>query len=155
MSSETLELEIRARIKQLEGELRLLRDVLAAGSNGGGGDGHPELYDPPGARAAAVAAVRDHAETFRPRKAKKAGGPRLGSRERDVLDTLEQNPEGLTIAQLAAAMDSSDKYLYRAMPRLLERGLVHTSSVPAGTKIEDRSELGSEPTWFLAPVVKS
>lgn len=96
----------------------------------------------------------------RPRKPAAEPTPRQqkpGSREAEVLLTLQANPGGLTIPQLAALMPgSSEKYLYRGMPRLLRLGRVKARNqdgvdIPAGTQDERFRQLaGHNPRWYLA-----
>lgn len=148
MSDRTLIEELDAEILRLRTELNYLEGFRGRLSPNGHESRHPELVDrdPDAGPVVMVPRSRGRKQRDRPE-----GGRQLGSREQEVMDTLRHNPDGLTIPELAAAMDSSEKYLYRALPRLMARGLVRTDSLPAGTELgEDRSRLGHSPRWFAA-----
>ena len=57
------------------------------------------------------------------RRGRPKGG---GTRSKQALELVRSRP-GITIPELAEAMDIKQNYLYRVMPSLAEEGLVHKS----------------------------
>lgn len=61
--------------------------------------------------------------TTGPRRGRPRGG---GTRAKQALELVRSRP-GITIPELADAMQIKQNYLYRVMPTLAEQGLVHKS----------------------------
>lgn len=109
--------EIQQRLKELKplvdeyGRLEAAERALS-GVDGGGGGG-----------AAPAAPRRKAAKSSR--GSRRGGGRPKGSGTRgtQALELVRSRP-GITIAELAEAMEIQQNYLYRVMPDLAEQGLV-------------------------------
>jgi hypothetical protein len=116
--------EIQARLKELKPAVEEYNKLLAADQALGGlSNGAAATV----ATAAATPARRGRRSTGRPSTGAKRGRPKGGgTRSAQALQLVTERP-GITIPELAEAMDIAQNYLYRVMPSLAEEGKVTKS----------------------------
>jgi hypothetical protein len=115
--------EIQARLKELKPAVEEYNKLLAADQALGG------LSNGAAATTATAAptARRGRRGASRPSTGAKRGRPKGGgTRSAQALQLVTERP-GITIPELAEAMDIAQNYLYRVMPSLAEEGKVTKS----------------------------
>ena len=111
--------EIRERLAELRPLVDEFRRLEAAEQALSGLDEPPvERPSRPARRSSGSASSGTSGRRGRPK-----GG---GTRSKQALELVRARP-GITIPELAEAMDIKQNYLYRVMPSLAEEGLVHKS----------------------------
>jgi CRP-like cAMP-binding protein len=112
--------EIRDRLAELRPLVDEFRRLEAAEQALSGLDEpRAERASKPARRRSASASSRGSSS----RRGRPKGG---GTRSKQALELVRARP-GITIPELAEAMDIKQNYLYRVMPSLAEEGLVHKS----------------------------
>ncbi len=125
--------DIDSRLHELQEEVdRLLAARTALLGDAKRGPGRPRASGNSHAPAVPIApATRKRVRAGRPR-GRRSGG----TRSSQALELVRSEP-GISIPQIAEALDIEPNYLYRVMPKLLEEGLVTRDGLgyfPAGAE---------------------
>ncbi|MGO9903128.1 MAG: hypothetical protein ACLP0J_26370 [Solirubrobacteraceae bacterium] len=113
--------DIDGRLHELQEEvarLQAARAALIGGARRGPGRPRGSINSNSTSEPETAAPARKRARPGRPRG--RRGG---GTRRSQALELVRQQP-GITIPQIAEAIEIEPNYLYRVMPKLLEEGLV-------------------------------
>ena len=111
--------EIRERLEELRPLVDEFRRLEAAEQALSG-------LDEPTAERASKPARRGSGTSSRGSSGRRGRPKGGGTRSKQALELVRARP-GITIPELAEAMDIKQNYLYRVMPSLAEEGLVHKS----------------------------
>ena len=111
--------EIRDRLAELRPLVDEFRRLEAAEQALSG-------LDEPRAERASKPARRSSSASTRGSSGRRGRPKGGGTRSKQALELVRARP-GITIPELAEAMDIKQNYLYRVMPTLAEEGLVHKS----------------------------